>query len=85
MIMSDTPYFLWDYEIDVAQVRQILRGGSETEKAWMIARILTRAKYEDIWKFVKIKDVVTHFPRLRMHQQDKANWQRALKVWGYAV
>lgn len=83
--MSDTPYFLWDYDIDAAQVRRILRAGNDTEKAWMIARILTRAKYEDIWKFVNIKDVVTHFPHLRMRASEKANWQRALKVWGYAI
>ena len=83
--MSDAPYFLWDYDVTEKKVREILRNGTRTEKEWMIARLLTSAKYEDIWKFLSVREVVAHFPHLRMRPRDRANWQRALGVWGYAV
>lgn len=83
--MTSTPYFLWDYDTTEADVRRILQGGSEIDKEWLIARILTSAKFEDVWKYLKVEDVVEHFSRLKMRPQTKINWQRALNVWGYAV
>ena len=85
VIMTKTPYFLWDYDTTEADVRRILQGGSEIDKQWLIARILTSAKFDDVWKYLKVGDVVEHFPRLKMRPQIKTNWQRALNVWGYAV
>ena len=83
--MTNTPYFLWDYETTEADIRRILQDGSAVEKQWLIARILTSAKFDDVWKYLKVKDVAEHFPNLKMRPQIKANWQRALNVWGYAV
>jgi len=83
--MTNTPYFLWDYDTTESDVRRILQDGSSVEKQWLIARILTSAKFDDVWKYLKVKDVVEHFPYLKMRPQIKANWARALNVWGYAV
>lgn len=83
--MTHTPYFLWDYNISEADLRRLLRDGSQVEKQWIIARILTSAKFDDIWKYLELKDVVEHFPQLKLKSSTKNNWKRALKVWGYAV
>lgn len=76
---------MWDYDTSETDVHRILHNGSEVEKQWLIARILTSAKFDDVWKYLKLKEVVEHFPSLKMRPQTKSNWQRALNVWGYAV
>lgn len=82
---NKTPYFLWDYNLSEQEVKDKLKSGSLLDKQWLIARILTSAKFEDVWEYLTVQDVVTHFPHLKMRPAQKANWQKALKVWGYAV
>lgn len=85
--MSDTkrPYFLWDYDLTEEDVRRILRGKNQTEKIWMMSRILASARYEDVWKYVKLRDVVTMFPKLRMRPEVTQAWVTALTAWGYHI
>jgi len=81
----NTPYFLWDYDLTKDQIHAILRGDNEVEKLWLTARILTHARFEDIWKYLTLQDIVKIFPKLRLSQKVKQDWQRALNVWGYHV
>lgn len=81
----NTPYFLWDYDLNENQIRTILHGGNETEKSWLITRIMMHAKIEDIWQYLTLEDIVKVFPKLRLPSKAKQNWQRALNVWGYHV
>lgn len=85
MIDQKRPYFLWDYNLTEENVRRILHGDNETEKIWMMGRILTSAHFNDVWRFLSIKDVVENFSKLRMRPQIKQTWARALKVWGHHV
>lgn len=85
MKQINRPYFIWDYNISERQIRAILRGSNETEKSWITARILIHAMYQDIWKYLRIKDIVKIFPKLRMPAKIKKSWQHALNVWGYHV
>lgn len=78
-------YFLWDYDLTKDQVKAILHGTNETEKLWLISRIMTHAKFDDIWHYLHLKDIVKVFPKLRLPSRIKQNWQRALNVWGYHV
>lgn len=80
-----TPYFLWDYNLSDKQIKAILHGSNETEKRWLAARILSHAKFEDVWKYLTISDIVQIFPKLLLPQRTKKAWQRALTVWGYHV
>lgn len=82
---SQRPYFLWDYNLTDADIKKIIRGGNEVEKQWMIGRILTSARYQDIWKYLTINDIVSEFPNLRLRPGVKQAWQRALNTWGYDV
>lgn len=79
------PYFIWDYDLSEKQIRSILRSGNEAEKSWLTARILTHAQFEDIWKYLRIGDIVKIFPKLRLPPKIKQSWQHALNVWGYHV
>lgn len=51
----------------------------------MMSRILASARFEDVWKYMKLRDVVTMFPKLRMRLEITQAWARALTVWGYHV
>ena len=78
-------YFLWDYNLNEDAVRAILRGNNTTERAWLVARIITHARYEDIWKYLSISDIIENFPRLRLKPEVAKAWKHALTVWGYHV
>lgn len=82
---SKRPYFLWDYDLTEEDVRRILREGTEVDKIWMTSRILTSARFEDVWKYITLPQVVSLFPKLRMRSSVKEAWHRALTVWGYHV
>ncbi len=81
----DTPYFLWDYNITQDKVRAILRGNNETERLWLTGRILTHARFEDVWQYLNISDIVLAFPKLRLKPTIASAWRHALIVWGYSV
>lgn len=78
-------YFLWDYDLTEKQTRSILRGNNEVEKLWLTARILTHAKFEDVWQYLTLGDITKVFPKLRLPPKTKQAWQRALNIWGYHV
>ena len=79
------PYFLWDYDLTGDQVYAILRGNNEVEKLWLTARILTHAKFEDVWQYLSLDYILKVFPKLRLSPKTKQAWERALNVWGYHV
>lgn len=82
---SKRPYFLWDYDLTEDDVRRILHGKNEVEKIWMMSRILSSATYNDVWKYLRLKEVVEWFPKLRMRKEMFHAWKHALTVWGYHV
>jgi len=77
------PYFLWDYDLGDKRMREILAGKNDTEKKWLIGRILTNAHFEDVFQFLSVKDIVTYLPDLPLRPEIRQNWYRALRVWGY--
>jgi uncharacterized protein (DUF433 family) len=81
MSASRTPYFIWDYDLTDADVRAILRGNDEEQKAWLVARLLESATYEDIWRYISLAELRAIFPNLRLKPQVRAAWEFALRVW----
>ena len=84
-MQTNIPYFLWDYSLNENQIRGILHGDNNVEKKWLIARILTHARFEDVWKYLTVNDIISIFPKLQLPQKTKQAWERALSVWGYHV
>lgn len=73
---------MWDYDLTEKDVKNILGGENNTEKIWMVSRILESAKYEDIWKFVSLEEIKKVYPHLKLKKPIKQAWDYALKVWG---
>lgn len=75
-------YFFWDYDITEEDLRAILRGNNETEKAWAMTRLLEAAKWEDIWRFITLDELKENFDRLRFRfEKDRETWAYAIKLW----
>ncbi|OGM31343.1 hypothetical protein A2630_05010 [Candidatus Woesebacteria bacterium RIFCSPHIGHO2_01_FULL_44_10] len=74
-------YFLWDYDLTEKEVGEILHGSNETEKIWILSRILESAKLEDVWKYTTYQEVKEMFPKLRLKPPVREAWENALRVW----
>ena len=81
MSALQTPYFIWDYDLTEADLRAILRGVDEAQKAWLVARLLESARYEDIWQYISLAELRDIFPTLQLKPQVRAAWEFALLVW----
>lgn len=76
------PYFFWDYDISDDEIHHLLRHGNPAEKAWIIARILEYARWDDIWRYLTVSDIRQNFVRLRFRRpQDRELWAYALERW----
>lgn len=78
-------YFFWDYDLTEEDIKKKLKEGNEYTRIWLVGRILTSAKFEDVWKYLTIKEVLDIFPKLRMRAVIKQAWERAFTAWGYHV
>lgn len=77
-------YFFWDYDLTEEDVREILRGEDKTEKIWVISRILQSAQWDDIWKFLTLKDVRENFEQIQWRTPYLRDlWSHALEVWSH--
>ncbi|MCX8008530.1 MAG: hypothetical protein N3A54_02380 [Patescibacteria group bacterium] len=83
--MKKTPYFIWDYDISEEELRQYIAGDDKEKRRWAISRILSHAKYEDVWNYLTIDDIVREFSYLRLQPFITNSWKYALSVWGYHV
>jgi len=81
MTKSQRPYFFWDYDITEEEVREILRGDDEPRKLWVMSRILERAHFDDIWRYITPSDLRGHFEQLRLRPQVWEVWEHAIEVW----
>jgi|GEM_PF-641559 len=76
------PYFLWDYDLTEEEVRKILKEGDEFSRLWLIGRILESAKYENVWHYLTLEEILKVFPKLKLKKPIKEAWLNAFKAWG---
>jgi len=81
MTAAQRPYFIWDYDLTDSDVRAILHGDDETQIAWLVARLLESARYEDIWQYISLTELRLIFPQLQLKPQVRAVWEFALRAW----
>ena len=58
------PYFMWDYRYTVGQIKEMLVSSEESERIWLMAKIMRDARYCDVWKFVSLQDFLKYRERL---------------------
>jgi hypothetical protein len=80
--VTPRPRFLWDYELSEAEVRAILsQPGLSPTKRWLIERILTEARFEEVFQYLDLPTIQKHFQALRLPLKVKQRWEYALKRW----
>lgn len=77
---AETPYFMWDYFLTNSQIKQALKTGNETEKKWLVGKILTHAKFDDVWNYLSRAELVDAFKNLHISSQTRKMWSDALKI-----
>ncbi len=82
VISKNRPSFLWDYDLDEGEVRRILKlGGVPPEKRWLMERILTQARFEEVLKYLNLYEIRKSFASLQLPNKIKQRWAYALKRW----
>ena len=76
------PYFIWDVPISVAELRRHLADPDPRDRALWMARVMREARYWDVWRFLRLDDVVSEYDRLKRHLGRKRRfWDFLLKGW----
>ncbi|HEY5921875.1 MAG TPA: hypothetical protein VIV11_09410 [Kofleriaceae bacterium] len=58
------PYFLWDEDVSIDELRAILRGPESDRRDQLLGKLLREARDIDVWCFVTPRDVASALPRL---------------------
>jgi len=76
------PYFLWDEDVSVDELRQTLRAGPEPERMRMMGKMLREARDTDVWRFLTPLDVARALPSLgRRLGRRRAFWEFLIQGW----
>ncbi len=58
------PYFLFDEDLSVAELRQRLSNGNSAERLRLIAKMLREAHEDDVWEFLTLKEFLDIYPEV---------------------
>lgn len=76
------PYFVWDIPITVGELKRQLAGPDPRLRAQWMARVMREARYPDVWKFLRVDDIVSHWPLIQRHLgRSRRFWEFLLDGW----
>ena len=80
--MSDRPYFLWDVTLSEGELRDRLRDEDPDVRAEWQGVVLREARFDDVWKYVALSDVIRDWPRIVRHLgRSRPFWEFLLERW----
>ncbi len=75
-------YFVWDEEITYRQLREHLSVEDPDDRAMWMARVMREARYRDVWRFVRLVDVLRMWPRIERHLgRMREFWNWLIEGW----
>ena len=75
------PWFLWDYDLTEAQVRELLTHAPFEQRKWLLGRMLERLRPDEIVRYVSLEALQQALPHLRLDEKVKRHWEEAMAVW----
>ena len=79
---SARPYFLWDEDLSIAELRARLHGTDEPERHRLLGKLLREARDIDVWRFVSPKEVADELPAVsRYLGRRRAFWEFLIDGW----
>jgi hypothetical protein len=82
--MSDRPYFLWSEgeRLSEEALRAKLCSDDPRERALWMGRVLREARFNDVWRYVSLQQVLADWPLVERHLgRRRAFWQFTLGEW----
>jgi hypothetical protein len=81
-IGDNRPYFLWDEDITVAELRETLQGGARDLRLRLLAKMLREARDTDVWQFVTPEEVERELPHLARRLGRRGRfWEWLISGW----
>lgn len=76
------PYFLWDEELSIDELKARLRGADPRERLRLIGKLLREARDIDVWEFLTPEEVAEALPQVR-HRLGRrlAFWEFLVEGW----
>ncbi len=76
------PYFLWDEDVSIAELRERLAGSDKKERMRLLAKMLREARDLDVWKFVTPREVAEALPAIvgRLGRRRRF-WEFLIQGW----
>ena len=76
------PYFLWDEDVSINELREILGGPSDATRDRLLGKMLREARDLDVWAFVTPLEVAEVLERLRRSLGRRyAFWKFLIEGW----
>lgn len=76
------PYFLWDEDLSINELRQRLVSGSAEERARLLGKMLREARDIDVWHFVTPEEVARALPAIERRVGRRiAFWKFLIEGW----
>jgi hypothetical protein len=73
------PYFLWDEDVSIAELRQVLGSADSHRRDQLVAKMLREARDLDVWQFVRPVEVARVLDRL------KRRLGRRYQFWSFLI
>jgi hypothetical protein len=76
------PYFLWDEDLSIGELKQRLRGTHLGDRHRLLAKLLREARDIDVWEFVTPEEVAQALPSL-VHRLGRRRdfWEFLINGW----
>ena len=76
------PYFLWDEDLSISELRERLAAAPEPERLRLIAKILREARDDEVWRFVAVRDVLDRWQVIApLLGRRRAFWEFLFDAW----
>jgi hypothetical protein len=76
------PYFLWDEDVSIDELRQVLAGPDSPRRDKLLGKMLREARDIDVWIFMTPAEVARALPRLgRRLGRRQRFWQYLIEGW----
>jgi hypothetical protein len=76
------PYFFWDEDLSVDELRARLSGDDQRERFRLLAKLLREARDIDVWRFVTPEEVAEALPRIQARLgRRRGFWEFLIEGW----
>ncbi len=76
---------IWEYDLDVNDLRSSIRSRDSGQRLWAIGRILKYADWKDIRHLLTVEDIEEALPHVDLPEKRRKMLEQAIPVWRYGA